>query len=247
MHGTTKATRHMQHTYLFLQDLVTSGAIHILKIAGTDNPTDILTKFVKVETLQRLLHKVGVQQVPHCIANLYIGSKYNDQKKIELANYQINQNTTNTNTTHTKKKSTTIDTTNNTYVIGSITNNDYTDFAAAEVPLKSALHLAPIHTSPTIATASNAEIFTGAIGATTPDATTVVAPELLQATTDPSSTTPSTGDATNAMVGVHAIKLGTTLETISNMMIHPYQYTPYSKTVHTVFSAASNTATITSY
>ena len=145
-----------------------------MKIPGTENPTDILTKFVKVETLQRLLHKVGVQQVPHCIANLYIGSKYNGQKKIELANYQINQNTTNTNTTYTKKKSTTIDTTNNAYVIGSITNNDYTDFATAEIPLKSALHLAPIHTSPTIATASNAEIFTGAIGATTPDATTHV-------------------------------------------------------------------------
>ena len=49
------------------------------------------------------------------------------------------------------------------------------------------------------------------------------------------------------MVGAHAIKLGTTLETTTNRMIHPDQHTPYNKMVQTLFSTASSTATITPY
>ena len=113
-HGATKSTRHIQLRHLFVQDLVTSGSIQIRKIACTYHPSDILTKLVKAEALQRLLHRVGVLQVPHCIANPYIGSKYKDLKKIELANYQ---NTAKANATYTKNMITTIDTTKSTYAI----------------------------------------------------------------------------------------------------------------------------------
>ena len=52
--------------------------------------------------------------------------------------------------------------------------------------------------------ASTTDISTGEIGATSQDTTTIATPELTQATTHPSSTTPSTGEVTNTVVGVQA-------------------------------------------
>ena len=78
------------------------------KLAGTEHPADILTNLVKSETLQRLLHRAGLLHLPQCIANLYNGSNYQDQKKKVPT---IHQNYTNTTTSHTKKKVATIDNT----------------------------------------------------------------------------------------------------------------------------------------
>ena len=58
--GTTRKTKHIELRYLYMQELVTSGLAIIKKILGTDNPADILTKYVSKDVLHRRLNAVGI-------------------------------------------------------------------------------------------------------------------------------------------------------------------------------------------
>ena len=58
--GTTRKTRHVQLKYLFMQNLIHQGIVRMRKVRGDLNPSDILTKGVKPETLRSLLHHFGI-------------------------------------------------------------------------------------------------------------------------------------------------------------------------------------------
>ena len=58
--GTTRRTRHIDLRFLYLQHLVNSGTIRIVKIPGDQNTSDVLTKHVTADTLRRHLEKLGL-------------------------------------------------------------------------------------------------------------------------------------------------------------------------------------------
>ena len=58
--GTTRKTKHIELRFLYTQELVLSGIVTIKKILGTNNPADILTKYVSKDTLLRHLSAVGI-------------------------------------------------------------------------------------------------------------------------------------------------------------------------------------------
>ena len=47
--------RHLRVQYLWIQDRVKSGDVHVAKIAGRDNPADLLTKYLPAADMQRHL------------------------------------------------------------------------------------------------------------------------------------------------------------------------------------------------
>ena len=58
-HGLSRKTKHVQLRFLFVQELVLSGQIRLKKVLGTNNPSDIFTKYVTADTLQRHLPVLG--------------------------------------------------------------------------------------------------------------------------------------------------------------------------------------------
>jgi len=58
--GATRRTRHIELRYLYLQSLVQTGAIRLSKIAGADNVSDIMTKYVSSETLRKHMSSLGL-------------------------------------------------------------------------------------------------------------------------------------------------------------------------------------------
>ena len=48
--GTTRKTKHIELRFLFVQELILSGAIVVKKVLGTLNPADIMTKYVSKDT-----------------------------------------------------------------------------------------------------------------------------------------------------------------------------------------------------
>ena len=52
--GTSKKTKHVQLRFLFIQELVASGVASIKKVSGTSNPSDVMTKNITKEVLQKL-------------------------------------------------------------------------------------------------------------------------------------------------------------------------------------------------
>ena len=58
--GTTRRTRHIDLRLLYLQHLVNSGTIRIIKIPGDQNTSEVLTKYVTADTLRRHLEKLGL-------------------------------------------------------------------------------------------------------------------------------------------------------------------------------------------
>ena len=58
--GTSKKTKHVQLRFLFIQELVASGVVSIKKVAGTSNPSDVMTKYITKEVLQRHLMSLGI-------------------------------------------------------------------------------------------------------------------------------------------------------------------------------------------
>ena len=74
--GISKKLRHVQLRYLFVQHLVAQSIVKLFKTPGTDNPADIFTKYVKADTLQQHLSKVGlVSTVQHY--RIYMAMKTN--------------------------------------------------------------------------------------------------------------------------------------------------------------------------
>ena len=56
--GTTRKTKHIELRYLYMQELVVSGLVIIKKALGTNNPADILTKYLSKDVLHRRLNAV---------------------------------------------------------------------------------------------------------------------------------------------------------------------------------------------
>ena len=55
--------RHLDTTDLWIQDQVRSRKISLEKVLGTDNPADILTKYVDKDTLNRALPKMNLHKM----------------------------------------------------------------------------------------------------------------------------------------------------------------------------------------
>ena len=55
--------RHLDTTDLWVQEKVRSGQIELLKVAGTDNPADMMTKYVERPTLTKMIQKAGMVQL----------------------------------------------------------------------------------------------------------------------------------------------------------------------------------------
>ena len=52
--------RHLATTDLWIQDKVRSKQIELLKVLGTDNPADVLTKYVNRQTMEKALSTMGL-------------------------------------------------------------------------------------------------------------------------------------------------------------------------------------------
>ena len=57
--GTSKKTKHVQLRFLFIQELVASGVVSVKKVC-TSNPSDVMTKYITKEVLQRHLMSLGI-------------------------------------------------------------------------------------------------------------------------------------------------------------------------------------------
>ena len=86
--GLQKRTRHVQLRFLFIQHLVSNNMISIHKIPGDDNQSDVFTKYVKADVLQRHLEKIGIEYVTeyYNISNImYIEpNTYNNHSNIHI-------------------------------------------------------------------------------------------------------------------------------------------------------------------
>ena len=52
--------RHLATTDLWIQDQVRSRKIELLKVLGTDNPADVLTKYVNRQAMEKALNAMGM-------------------------------------------------------------------------------------------------------------------------------------------------------------------------------------------
>ena len=68
----------------------------------------------------------------------------------------------------------------------------------------------------------------------------------LQSENTYSVTTPDTAPTSN-MAGTHAMKLGTTLETTINRLLHPERFVHYKKVAQSTLETTAPTATLTEY
>jgi hypothetical protein len=55
--------RHLDTTDLWIQEVVRSGRVELLKVLGAENPADILTKYVERPLIQKMLAKMGMLQL----------------------------------------------------------------------------------------------------------------------------------------------------------------------------------------
>ena len=62
--GATRRTRHIELRYLYLQNLVQTGAIRLSKISGADNVSNIMTKYVSSENLRKHRSSLGLVHMP---------------------------------------------------------------------------------------------------------------------------------------------------------------------------------------
>ena len=58
--GASKKAKHIELRHLFIQQLVKSKIISMHKVRSEDNPSDLLTKFVSCDTLNKHLYNVGL-------------------------------------------------------------------------------------------------------------------------------------------------------------------------------------------
>jgi hypothetical protein len=58
--GTTRKTKHIELRCSYMQELVVSGLVIIKKVLGTNDPADILTKYVSKDVLHKHLSAVGI-------------------------------------------------------------------------------------------------------------------------------------------------------------------------------------------
>ena len=62
--GSSKKAKHIELKHLFIQRLVQEGITSVLKIRTDNNHSDIFTKYIAAETLNRHLYRVGLPGHP---------------------------------------------------------------------------------------------------------------------------------------------------------------------------------------
>ena len=55
--------RHLDCTDLWVQEIIRTGRIELLKISGDDNPADVLTKYVEKPLMTTMLNKMGMKSL----------------------------------------------------------------------------------------------------------------------------------------------------------------------------------------
>ena len=55
--------RHLDTTDLWVQEVVRSGRVELVKVLGSENPADVLTKYVDRVTMSKMLQKMGMRQL----------------------------------------------------------------------------------------------------------------------------------------------------------------------------------------
>ena len=55
--------RHLDCTDLWVQELVRTGRVELLKVPGIDNPADVLTKYVEKPLMTKILDKMGMKSL----------------------------------------------------------------------------------------------------------------------------------------------------------------------------------------
>jgi hypothetical protein len=58
--------RHMDTKFLWIQDLVKTGRLSVLKVKGTENPADVGTKHLAINEMEDKLLSVGIKLVKRC-------------------------------------------------------------------------------------------------------------------------------------------------------------------------------------
>ena len=53
--------RHLATTDLWIQEKIRDGKVELLKILGTENPADVLTKYVDKKTMEAALAKLSLE------------------------------------------------------------------------------------------------------------------------------------------------------------------------------------------
>ena len=59
--GTSKRAKHIDLKFLYTQDLIKHDITRILKINTLHNSSDLFTKYISKETLQRLIQSIGIR------------------------------------------------------------------------------------------------------------------------------------------------------------------------------------------
>ena len=55
--------RHLDTTDLWIQEVVRSGRVELVKVPGVDNPADVLTKYVERPLMSKMLGKMGMLEL----------------------------------------------------------------------------------------------------------------------------------------------------------------------------------------
>ena len=55
--------RHIEAKALWLQGAVLDGTIKLFKVAGTDNPADLMTKYLHVDKIDELMSRVNLSKI----------------------------------------------------------------------------------------------------------------------------------------------------------------------------------------
>ena len=70
--------RHLDTRLLWIQELVRDGQLHVVKVAGTSNPADLMTKFLGADGIFEHTQRLGcavregrAQSAPKCALGLY--------------------------------------------------------------------------------------------------------------------------------------------------------------------------------
>ena len=97
-HGPGKNTKHIQTRYLYMQELVQSGILIVIKEKTEEKCADPLTKYVDVQTLQHLIGRMGMnveKQLEHQGWNSSVTcdhtykEHYHKLASLFLSNFQI--------------------------------------------------------------------------------------------------------------------------------------------------------------
>ena len=60
----SQATKHLHLAFHEIKEHVDAGHIKLIHVAGTDNPADILTKYVERPLIDKMLSKIGMTKLP---------------------------------------------------------------------------------------------------------------------------------------------------------------------------------------